>query len=434
MHTDHNFNAYGLSALILTEITQNNVEKIFCWALNRGVTIVVAKPNMGESDFCEIGTHLGAYAVLSQNEAGQIIVDGTVKNPLQSVLNREPNKPLQISKLEYDWSEDEIAFVLYTSGSTGKAKGVCHSLQSLIRSAEYFVTALNIKPHQTLLTFAPIDSIGAFKFIIISLLKRANALVVIPDGPMGWLKSLCSIKPDVLACSPQLLESAIKCEHIINAEDFSCIFYSGGALLADKTRKLFEATFDHTVSDGYGSTETGGAFWINTPSKDGVGFYPESSQVTSYSLHEISGNEGLETLHINCKSNFLCYLGSDRTLEQEYNTGDIVKKADGKIHLIGRQNRSFKSKDGLHILLSETLESHLKQNPDIKDAYVSSEYNTDLQPHVCYIDTNHDIDLILVKQGIIKHLGMPYARLTLTYGKINRNADGKIHSIFEHQK
>lgn len=418
-----------LAALVLSNITQKNAEKVVSFAMNNGLCIVCAKPHMCHSDFIPLKSSLGSYAFITESEDGILLIedDSAQGDKTPFLQGYQIERPL--NQLNYDWADDEVAFILYTSGSTGKPKGVCHSLQNLLFSVEFFVNCLQIKPQTKILTFAPIDSIGGFKLLILSLLKEATVELVVPEGPIGWLNSLCTRKPDVLCCSPQLLESAIKCERIINAEPFTCAYYTGGALLAEPTRLLFEQTFNNTVFDGYGTTETGGSFWINEPHKAGTGFDPKSSQLLTHTLDPIDAQNGMFQLSVNCKSNFLRYLHDENIAERDYHTGDIVTLSAGRIHLVGRENRSFKSKDGLYILHAEVLEQALKQMKDINDVFVATEFNVELEPHVCYLDTEHAIDVVAATHYIVQHLGLPYSRIKLAYGKISRNADGKIMSI-----
>jgi acyl-coenzyme A synthetase/AMP-(fatty) acid ligase len=418
-----------LAALVLSNLSQKNVEKVVSFAMHSGLCIVCAKPHMYHPDFTQIKDSIGSYALITEDKDGKLLVEDDSTLGTKSPFLEDYPIQRSLRQLDYNWAEDEVAFVLYTSGSTGKPKGVCHSLQNLLFSVDFFAKCLQIKAHTKVLTFAPVDSVGGFKLIILSLLKQAKVEMIIPEGPLGWLNSLCAVKPDVLCCSPQLLESAIQCERFINAEPFTCSYYTGGALLAEPTRILFEKTFNNVVFDGYGTTETGGSFWINEPNKKGSGFEPKTNQLLTHSLVPIDGQDGLYRLRVNCKSNFLRYLGDERFAERDYQTGDIVKFNAGKVHLVGRENRSFKSKDGLYILHAEVFEQTLKKISHIKDAFVASEFNIELEPHVCYIDTDHAIDLAAVIQFVVQNLGLPYSRIKLAYANISRNADGKILNI-----
>ncbi len=148
---------------------------------------------------------------------------------------------------------DAISLVMFTSGATGKPKGVMHSLNDLLNSADNSQDLLNQKPGDRWLASLPFYHIGGLSIIIRAL--RYGSPLIIPSSLKNdsLVQAFDSLKPSFASLvSTQLkrmLESGWR-----PSEELKNILLGGG--FADEELIKEAAAAGCPISNVYGSTET----------------------------------------------------------------------------------------------------------------------------------------------------------------------------------
>ncbi|UTW43651.1 AMP-binding protein [bacterium SCSIO 12844] len=418
----------NISVVIIQSCSQSLAEKVISWALTKQIRVVFMPPHIDKKYLIDIKKHLGNYILIYQDTNDNFLCEiNHINYACTDLFDKNPI-PITLEHTRKLWPKEKVAFVTFTSGSIGLPKAVCHSFGNVIYSVKYFLNSLNIKPNDKVLTFAPLDTIGGLKFLIISLFKLAQSTIGNIQQPHDWLTILNQIQPDFVLCSPKFIELAIEYEKLFQMIPQAKIYFSGGSHLSQILKHSFEEKFQTKIINGYGTTETCGSFIID---KTGDGFSTNSDQLLDMNLKSLSDTNSVFKLSIQTKSNFLCYLGENIQTNRYYHTGDIIKKNNQKIVFVGRSNRAFKSKDGLAFLQPEILEQYLCNQAEINDAYVTSNVDTSLAPYTCYISSNTKINMKQLKKDIISSIDKSYAQLNFLPAKIIRNTMGKLQTIQE---
>lgn len=311
----------------------------------------------------------------------------------------------------YTWHDRQCALVLFTSGSTGIPKGVKHSLQNLLISAQLFASQFAITGQDHIMNMAPIHTMSGFRCtIILPLLSNCHCNLDPIEGNLSTVvDTLSEANYSVLILGPNLIETlAPVCDRIAGFENIRLILCTG-AKLSRQTRELVWSKLATPIVDYYGLTETCGIVIAESTQN-----YDPSSNYLGRACGDVKlrvvSNAGRESqwgegqLRVYSKTIFLGYWGLPCQNVAYFDTKDRVTITnDGQVQLLGRMDRSLKNESTLW-LHPEAVESWFEHSGVIKD-YAISTTNNMLNIYVVLQD-NSNLDV--VKKQMIDDLGTEY--------------------------
>ncbi|CAA0099030.1 Plipastatin synthase subunit D [BD1-7 clade bacterium] len=279
----------------------------------------------------------------------------------------------------YRWDSLDTALILFTSGSSGTPKGVCHSLQNIVTSANRFIDQFQLHSSQTLLNCAESHTMSGFRGSIMLPLMSACTIY---DGEFerdlaGVLTALEESSANVMIIGPSLVRQMARIGHKLTHlnQHLSLILCTGARLAAADKQHLYQTT-RIMLLDYYGLTETGGLVIAESAQN----YQPESSSLGSACddvdivVVDKDGNEspfGIGELRIYTTGLFLGYFGGSLTQRRYFDTGDCVHiHESGNVEWLYRINRGFKSAS-TEWIFPDAVESWLKNNTRILDANVT---------------------------------------------------------------
>jgi len=346
---------------------------------------------------------------------------------------------LQASSLDvfqpaHRWGKNDTAIILFTSGSTGQAKGVCHSLENLLFSAELFQQHFEIKQTDKLLNLAPLHTMSGLRgSVFLPLLTGCDVyLEKLPEQLTLILRILSDEKNTVLIVGPALLQALSHTADRLSKLKHLRLILNTGAKLSRDVRKHLWHHFKTPVLDYYGLTETCGLV-IAEPRHN---YCPE--QVTlgkacrdiKAVVIDVNGKEatrGVGELRIYSPALYLGYWGQAPSQRQYVDTKDKVSiDAQGWISYLGRMDRGVKSA-ATTWLYPEAVEKWLSENFDIDDFAITTVQGTSGGVIRGYLACAIDLCQQTLTEQVAKALGSEYN--TTQWRKVSsipRTALGKI--------
>ncbi len=282
----------------------------------------------------------------------------------------------------YNWSPTATALILFSSGSTGEPKGICHSVQNMLISAQRFIQHFNIRQNDVLLNCAELHTMSGFRGSVMLPLLRACQLydeAFARDLP-SVMAALESCRATIAILGPnlvrQLAQLAAKVTHL--NQHLRAIFSTGARLSPSDKQQLYNLA-GLQVFDYYGLTETGGIVIGQTILTDAAN--PSLGQAcTGVTLKIVAadGSEhdtGIGELRIYATGLFLAYTGHPEILRDYVDSGDRVEiNASGLIYWLHRAQHGYKAAS-TEWIYPELVENWLKLQTEILDAQVSPFYD-----------------------------------------------------------
>ena len=176
----------------------------------------------------------------------------------------------------YDHEPDDTAIILYTSGTTGRPKGAELTAANLVDTPSSFVPVLNLDSDDRFGTALPLFHVyGQAVVMNTSLASGCTLNLLSPFEPRAMLELLRAERLTAIAGVPTMWNAMLHAAEGFGPEDFAHLRLatSGGASLPVEVIRAFSATFDCTLLEGYGLTESTGAATfndINRPQKAGT--------------------------------------------------------------------------------------------------------------------------------------------------------------------
>ncbi len=273
------------------------------------------------------------------------------------------------------WEDSHAALVLATSGSTGIAKGVCHSLGSLMRSAELFAAHFELKPGQRLICLAPPHTMSGMRSLVLPYVSGV-AVTHLCDPLLSGLQlanALFEAAPDYVLCGPAFVSLLAKAAPFLRRlETKPRCFLVTGAELNEDHRRAVESELRIPVANFYGLTETGG---ICAAERLGAPLYhclPPACAGIRLALRSVMGEDVLKEVLVETPNAFLGYLGGPLEKPPFVATGDLVDvEGEGLWRMAGRIGRAVKARSTGWIH-PEAIEAWLRRQPDIADAVATA--------------------------------------------------------------
>lgn len=159
---------------------------------------------------------------------------------------------------------DDDFLLTFTSGTTGNTKGVRHTLNNLIKTADAFNRYFNVNSSRTLAHYMPMTYMAGILNSIIQPFIAGAKIVVMgrfsPFKAFTFWQDVVKYQCNLFWLSPSMLTIILKAsKHALGQEyckDKDLLFFIGTAALHLKTREEFEAKYPVKLYASYGLSET----------------------------------------------------------------------------------------------------------------------------------------------------------------------------------
>ncbi|PSQ43280.1 AMP-dependent synthetase [Halobacteriales archaeon QS_9_68_42] len=165
--------------------------------------------------------------------------------------------------------EDELAELMYTSGTTGRPKGVKHTHRNLQTNARGLVEAMDWSNETVSLTVCPLFHVSGLNVSTTPLLTVGAENHFLPQwDPESALETMAARGVTYAFFIPTMVIDLL--EHGVEGYDLSSLetVGVGGSPMPRERIETVEETFDVTLLEGYGMTETTPLAAINRPDQE----------------------------------------------------------------------------------------------------------------------------------------------------------------------
>lgn len=385
------------------------------WFLGRAVAFV--DPDLTKNQQLSLIKKLQpSYWISSSPLEAPLDIDTIFLNLNSEVGEEEFSQALSYDEYDnnitsYQWSPTETAIILFTSGSTGSPKGVCHSLQNLIFSAQLFQEHFKVTAEDNILNFAPLHTMSGLRcslFLPLTTYCETQREPIHSDLNTV-IKAIEGYPCSIMIVGPKLLETLLPISSRVSSLKLIRMVLSTGATLSTKTRELLWDKHRIPIYNYYGLTETCGLVIAEdmnkyNPLTSSIGFPCKHIKITVFDENkQEEQEEGKGLLRIYSPANYLGYLGNVIAKKDYFDTGDIATiKSTKEVTLHGRLDKSIKSTTTLW-LRPQAIEVWLKNNCHITDYAIKTEDNN----ISCYLVTKDSYFNTLIEK-LITDLGSAY--------------------------
>jgi long-chain acyl-CoA synthetase len=333
-------------------------------------TLICAAPLLGEGAKGAELAGVPLLTVMGDSDADNLETLAASATPIDTYVHRNP---------------DDVAVILYTSGTTGKPKGAMITHLNILMNVDTSViSSFDVTPDDVLLGCLPLFHTFGQTCAMNTMFRIGGTLVLMPrfDGPAALdllVTQHCTQFMGVPTMYVALLEAAKSDPRRPTLKSA----LSGGASLPLKVLEDFERTFDTTVYEGYGLTETSPVATFNQkgwPCKPGTVGRPIWGVDVEIAAAEVEGRiELLPTgelgeVVIRGHNVMAGYLNNpDATAEVMvdgwFRSGDLgTKDADGYVSIVDRK-KDMVLRGGFNVYPRE-VEEVLLRHPDIAQVAV----------------------------------------------------------------
>lgn len=263
------FKKSGSSIHHIVFIMENSVELTACYfsAMVAGKIATAIDPVKEQEEIAKI---------LSSVNDKYVVVDSAGKAKVESFdIFFDSNSFEQIECEKLDVKEDFIEllnqrnfdddFLLtFTSGTTGNTKGVRHTLNNLIKTADAFNRYFSVDSTRTLAHYMPMTYMaGILNSIIQPFIVGAKIVIMgrfSPFKAFTFWQDVVKYQCNLFWLSPSMLTIILKAsKHVLGQEyckNKDLLFFIGTAALHQKTREDFEEKYPVKLFASYGLSET----------------------------------------------------------------------------------------------------------------------------------------------------------------------------------
>lgn len=342
-----------------------------------------------------------------------------------------------------DISENDPAEILYTSGTTGKPKGCMHTHRGLVSVAMLSAIAMSVVPRDRTLIAMPIWHAAPLNNFCLPTLYVGGTLVLLREyEPEAFLRTMSDAAVTVYFGSPVSYTLPLSRPGGTDEFDFSqvrALFYGGGPISAELSRRLAAAYRTDRFHQVYGMTETG---------PGGTMLYPEEQKAKAGSIGRASqpgamlrlltdgrdataGEVGEIWLH--CPGLMEGYLDDPEATAEVivdgwYRTGDLARiDEDGYLFIVDRAKDMVVT--GGENVYSKEVEDALGSLPEIADCAVIGLPHEEWGETVvaAIIPAVASVDEAALRQGLAKQLAAyKVPRRFLAVDELPRTPTGKI--------
>lgn len=329
---------------------------------------------------------------------------------------------------------DDDYLLTFTSGTTGNTKGVRHTLNNLIKTADAFNRCFNVDDSRILAHYMPMTYMAGILNSIIQPFIAGAQIVVMgrfsPFKAFTFWQDVVKYQVNLFWLSPSMLTIILKAsKHALGQEyckDKDLLFFIGTAPLHLKTREEFEAKYPVTLYASYGLSET---LFLSTETPEtlalGGGNVGKLLEGVEYKF----GNDG--EFWVRVPWMFLGYTNEPTEkyfAGDYYKTGDLADITDGILSITGR-SKDLIIKGGMNISPA-LIEKVVTSVDGVGECSVFSVLNKFKEELVVlgYSTTQKDTDELekRISASVIAELGKNYM-IDLFYRvpSIPKNVNGK---------
>lgn len=340
-------------------IMENSIELAACYfaAMMSGKIATAIDPVKEQEEIAKIlDSVLDIFVVVdsagkAKVESYDILFDSGEFEKVDSVS--EDVKSLTIETLKRRDFDDDF-LLTFTSGTTGNTKGVRHTLNNLIKTADAFNRCFNVDSTRTLAHYMPMTYMAGILNSIIQPFIAGAKIVVMgrfsPFKAFTFWQDVVKYQANMFWLSPSMLTIILKAsKHVLGQEycnNNDLLFFIGTAALHLKTREEFEANYPVKLYASYGLSET---LFLSTET-------PGSLKLGGGNVGELLG--GVEykfgpdgEFLVKVPWMFLGYTNepTDKYFAGDYyKTGDLAEIKDGILSITGR-SKDLIIKGGMNI-------------------------------------------------------------------------------------
>jgi acyl-coenzyme A synthetase/AMP-(fatty) acid ligase len=391
--------SYALTAhlhrgtLVLQNLPNDTASILVLGAWHAGWRVAILPPHLAPKNQQLLLTQLETSILVRENSIDEVRLDRD--NEYISLVNANTESNSLIAWLEHNcqstndldashiWTEAETALILFTSGSTGIPKGVCHSIASILASAERFAKHFEISARDKLLNTALLHTMSGFRCSILVPLVTGCQVNNLPvTGHIGQILELLEReRSTVMITGPNIIRHlSMLGDKIANyTSNLRFILCTGAKLDRGDRQKLF-ATLNLKTIDYYGLTETGGLIIAESekyydPASKSLGKACDDVILKVIDRDGIERDRGSGQLRVYCPSLFLGYLGDRIEARQYFDTGDMVDLDDfDRVTWLARIKIGIKA-ISTEWIYPEAVDGWLRKNTSIEDTHISVFYD-----------------------------------------------------------
>lgn len=208
----------------------------------------------------------GATAVVTTGEFEDIIAEVDVDSLAHTIVvdgdcGMDYEDLIAAADPEYDvhpWKEDEVAELMYTSGTTGRPKGVQHTHRNLSTNARGFLRYMEWSVNEVGLTVCPCFHVSGLNITTTPFVFAGATNHFLPAwDPETALEAIETYDVTYTFLIPSMLIDLLDIDDVQNYDLSSLsVIGVGGAPMPKERINAVEETFDCTLLEGYGMTET----------------------------------------------------------------------------------------------------------------------------------------------------------------------------------
>ena len=351
------FDASGKQHLVM--VMDNSIELLSCYfaAIITGKIATAIDPLKGKDEIANILVSITDGYIIA-DKAGKAKLDNTDLvleagdfDKIEPALGNIKGFVVRTFE-ERDFKSDYL--LTFTSGTTGNTKGVRHSLNNLVLTAEAFNKMFSVGREQTFAHLMPMTYMaGILNSIIQPFIAGSKIVVLGRFSPMKAFTLWQDVEKNNINTfwmSPSMLTIILKvAKHEVGqnyCKNNKTLFFIGTAPLHQSTRDEFEAKYPVKLYASYGLSET---LFLSTETPEtlalGGGNVGELLDGVQYHF----GNDG-EFL-VDVPWMFLGYTNepTEKYFDgTSYKTGDLAKIEDGILSIVGR-SKDLIIKGGMNI-------------------------------------------------------------------------------------
>lgn len=402
--------------------------------------IAVIDPQKGKDEILQIVNGMPDFPILCDSS-----IEDFFPNRIMYVVGMEEYQEITEETIKEEFlnvlescSAKDPYLITFTSGTSGIAKGVEHSLENLLLTAE----ALHKKVGVTNATFLHVMPMtymaGILNSIFYPLLSGAKIVITnrfsVMTARTFW-KTVKKYQCNLFWLSPSMLMMIDKLDRNNLGKDYCCsnktAFLIGTAPLTQETRSRFNKRYGVNVFASYGLSETL--------------FVSIETQRSLMNANENSVGELLEgvnfciddsgEMHIDVPWMFLRYTNedTDKYFDEKhyYKTGDLVEYKNNFLYITGR-SKDLIIKGGINISPSR-IEMVVERLPEVQEVAVVGVLDSEKEERILCVYTLRDIFKktknmdSFIKRTVVENLGKNYTvDFTWQIEEIPRNINGKI--------
>jgi long-chain acyl-CoA synthetase len=244
--------------------------------MRRGAVAVPMNPLLKAREVEFYLANTGAKALFGAPTFAEAATDGAAAAGAQVWLVDDATLPALIGDLPeqpepVERADTDTAVVLHTSGTTGKPKGAELTHGGLRRNAEVTLrTLIGVGPDDVIMGCLPLFHVFGLTCGLNAAVAGGATLVLIPRfDPRTVLRAIERDRVTVFQGVPTMYSALLAvAPEFPGAAQTLRICASGGAALPVPVLTEFETTFDTTILEGYGLSETSPVACFNHPDRE----------------------------------------------------------------------------------------------------------------------------------------------------------------------